>query len=171
MKPERSRLARALALLAAAALLGPAPSRADGAHPAPPGALKPNEEVLPFEAEGVDGVTRQVNYPKGSATVLLFFLSSCPTCHKMIPEWNRAFEKKPRGVQIYGIMLDREPPDFFQHMKVAFPVLRAPNRNFARAFKVPQVPFTIRVLPGGKVEDVGIGILDPIKLGELFRPL
>ena len=29
---------------------------------------------------------------------------------------------------------------------------------------------TIRIGPGGKVEEVGEGILDPIKLGQIFRP-
>jgi hypothetical protein len=28
----------------------------------------------------------------------------------------------------------------------------------------------LRVGPGGQVQDVGLGALDPIRLGELFRP-
>jgi hypothetical protein len=65
--------------------------------------------------------------------------------------------------------MDREPPGFFAVTPVTFPVVRSPSREFGRIFKVARVPITLRVAPGGKVEDVGLGILDPIRLGELFR--
>jgi hypothetical protein len=117
----------------------------------------------------VDGVVRQVSYPKGSSTILLFFLSSCPTCHKMIPEWNRAYERRPPGVTVLGVLMDREPPGFFQLTPVSFPVVRAPDRDFRSTFKLARVPLTLRVGPGGKVQGVGSGLLDPIRLGELFR--
>ena len=77
----------AFALLAA--VVGPAAAGAEVAA-----ALAPGDMVQPFDAEGLDGVVKHVDYPKGSATVLLFFLSGCPTCHKMIPEWNRAYERR-----------------------------------------------------------------------------
>jgi hypothetical protein len=32
------------------------------------------------------------------------------------------------------------------------------------------VPLTLRLSPGGKIEDLALGVLDPIRLGELFRP-
>jgi hypothetical protein len=35
---------------------------------------------------------------------------------------------------------------------------------------VNRAPLTLRVTGGGKVEDVGLGLLDPIRVGELFRP-
>jgi len=124
----------------------------------------------PFTAQTIDGSPREIAYPKGSTTVLLFFLSSCPTCHRMLPEWNRAWERRPKGLEVIAVMLDREPPGWFTINPVAFPVVRSPGRAFLDAYKVHRVPVTVRVGAGGQVQDVGQGILDPIRLGELFRP-
>jgi peroxiredoxin len=132
--------------------------------------LAPGETVQPFDAEGVDGVMKHVDFPKGSATVLLFFLSGCPTCHKMIPEWSRAYERRSPKLNVIGVLMDREPPGFFQATRIPFPVVRSPGRDFLTAWKVQRAPMTIRVGPGGKVEDAQLGIIDPIRLGEIFRP-
>jgi thiol-disulfide isomerase/thioredoxin len=151
-----------LASAAAGAPDVPSPS------PSPP-PLAPGDVVPPFDAEGVDGVMHHVTYGK-QPTILLFFLSSCPHCQKQIPEWNRAYERRPPGVNVIGVMLDHEPPAFFVAVPVSFPVVRAPNRReLTRTFKINMVPLTVRVGPGGKVEDVGSGPTDPIRLGELFR--
>jgi len=158
---------RVVAAGIAALVLGWAGAQAGQAPPEPP-QLAPGEVVPPFDAEGVDGVMHHVAYGK-QPTVLLFFLSSCPHCQKQIPEWNRAYERRPPGVNVLGVMLDREPPGFFDALPVSFPVLRSPGRELTQKFKVNRVPLTVRVGPGGKVEDVGSGPTDPIRLGELFR--
>jgi hypothetical protein len=134
---------------------------------APPVLLKAGETVSPFEATGVDGTIHEIKY--SSTTVLVFFLSGCPTCHKMLPEWNWAFERKGKGVQMVGILMDREPPGFFSVNPVSFPVVRAPSREFGRIFKVARVPITLRVAAGGKVESAEMGLLDRIRLGALVR--
>lgn len=158
-----------LALLAAAVLATPAV--ADTSHNHPPGTnLGPGDVVPVFQAQGVDGVVRNVDFPKDSTTVLLFFLSSCPTCHKMLPVWSEAYLKKPKGLTVFGVMLDREPPGFFNIAPVTFPVLRSPGSSLNKAFKINHVPMTIRVGPHGKVEAAAEGVLDPIRLGQLFRP-
>lgn len=123
-----------------------------------------------FDARAVDGSSRHLDYPKGTTTVLLFFSSGCPVCHRMIPEWNRAFLKRAKGVEIVGVIVDQEPPGFFAAMPMAFPVVRLPSSDFARANKVNRVPLTLRLLPGGRIEDLGLGVVDPIRLGELLRP-
>ena len=153
----------------AAVLAGAAAATPQVPSPSPsPPQLTPGDVVPAFDAEGLDGVTHHVSYGK-QPTVLLFFLSSCPHCQKQIPEWNRAYERRPPGVNVVAVMLDHEPPGFFLALPVSFPVLRAPSREFSRTFKISRVPMTIRVGPGGKVEDVGSGPTDPIRLGELFR--
>lgn len=142
-------------------------SSADADTPVP---LPSSGDVIPaFVADRVSGTSEYVDFPKGSTTILLFFLSSCPTCHKMIPEWNRAFERRSAGLRVVGVLMDQEPPGFFVAMPISFPVVRAPGREFLSSLKVNRAPLTLRVGPGGKVEDVGIGLLDPIRLGELFR--
>jgi peroxiredoxin len=142
-----------------------APARADEPPPVTPGYVVPE-----FSAQAVDGTVRQVSFPKGSTTVLFFFLSSCPTCHKMLPEWNRAYQRRPKNVNVVGVLLDKAPPGFFEAYPVAFPVVQSPGKEFLNTFKVSRTPTTIRVAPGGKVESHGVGLLDPITLGEYFRP-
>ncbi len=153
-------------VLAGTMALGAAPvARADVPAPVAPGYVVPE-----FSAQAVDGSTRHVAFPKGSATVLLFFLSSCPTCHKMLPEWNRAYQRRPKNVNVVGVLLDRAPAAFFEAYPVAFPVVQSPSREFLQSFKVSRTPTTLRVGAGGKVENHGVGILDPITLGQYFRP-
>jgi hypothetical protein len=134
------------------------------------GTLARGETVSGFDAESPDGAMKHVTFPKGSETVLLFFLSGCPTCHKMIPEWNRAYERRPPKLNVIGVLMDREPPGFFEATKIAFPVVRSPGRDFLEIWKVRRAPMTIRVGPGGTVEEAELGIVDPIRLGEIFRP-
>src|SRR5467141_3660323 len=142
----------------------------DVPSPSPsPAPLAPGDVIPPFDAEGVDGVMHRVSFGK-QPTILLFFLSSCPHCQKQIPDWNRAFERRPPGVNVLGVMLDHEPPGFFLGPKalgvgpVPYLVVRIP-REFSSRLKIARVPLTVRVGPGGKVEDVGSGPTDPIRLG------
>lgn len=134
-----------------------------------PPALVPGDTVQAFEAEGIDGVRRRVDFGKGD-TVLLFFLSGCPACHKMLPLWNQAYARRPKQLNVVGVLLDREPPGFFMATEIAFPVLRSPGGDFNKAFKLNRVPLTLRVGPGGRVTDAAVGPVDALKVGEIFRP-
>jgi hypothetical protein len=167
-----SRIDCAVVLLAAGATLLEATPVSQTAPASPAAAQAPSigDVIMPFEAMGVEGKPQWLGFEKGSTTVLLFFLSGCPACHKMIPEWNRAFERKPEGLTIVGVLMDQEPPGFFYATPMSFPVLRSPGRAFLDNIKVRRAPLTLRVSAGGKVEDVALGHVDPIRLGELFRP-
>jgi peroxiredoxin len=172
------------AILAAALPLLGTLAAAQGAPGAQPPLSPSKGDVVPaFETLGVDGKPAKVDFPKGSKTVLLFFLSGCPHCHRMIPEWNKAFERQPKGVKIVGVIMDPDqaPASFWQEHPIAFPVLRSPGREFLRTLNVNRAPLTLRVAEGGKVEDVGLGeacsggaaagsCIDGIHLGALFAP-
>jgi len=176
-----SSLSRRTLIAAGAALLAAATVVAQPAAAARPPETPSRGDVVPvFETMTVDGSAQKVDFPKGSKTVLLFFLSGCPHCHKMIPEWNQAFERRPKGLRVLGVIMDQEPPGFWQQMPVAFPVLRAPGRDFLRSLNVNRVPLTLRVAEGGRIEDFGLGevcsggaaanCIDAIHLGQLFAP-
>jgi hypothetical protein len=163
---------RARALTAAVViwtLLAPTAGFAQHGESPPP---KPaaGDVVAPFDAQAVTGGSTRVDYGKDGVTVLLFFLSSCPTCHKMIPEWNALYPRRPKNVRIIGVLMDQEPPGFFQSMPMAFPVVRAPSRDWLRSYKVHQAPTMLRVGPGGKVQDVTVGWVDRMRVGEMLRP-
>ena len=49
--------------------------------------------------------------------------------------------------------------------------LRTPGRDFTTSIKVLRTPTALRVGPGGKIEDVQVGVVDSIKAGEMFRPI
>jgi hypothetical protein len=170
MNRPRSLVSIAASITVAAAL-SVLPAGVVAQQPTPSPHLTPvkGATIPAFDAEGLDGKVQKIAFDKGS-TVLLFFLSSCPTCHKMIPEWNRMYERRPKGLNVIGVIMDREPPGFFSTMPIAFPVVRSPGRQFTSAHHIERVPLTLRVGAGGKVEDVAMGIIDPIKLGEIFRP-
>ena len=149
----------------------PAGAGAPQAPPEPVPSPLPGEIVPEFTAVAVAGRVEQVDYPKGTVTLLLFFLSSCPHCHQMLPRWSEAYTRRPKGVRAYGIILDQEFPGFFTAMPVTFPVLRTPSRDFASSLKVMRTPTALRVGPGGKIEDVQVGVKDIMSVGELFRPV
>ena len=160
-------LGLALSLPAPVAAAPPAPGPAASPSPAP---LAPGDVVTAFQASRLDGTLQRVDFPKGKNTLVLFFLSSCPVCHRMIPLWNEYYSRRPKDLEVYGVMLDRETPGFFDAMPIAFPVLRSPGPALHQMFRLRHVPFMVRVAPGGRVDSVSEGITDPIKLGELFRP-
>jgi thiol-disulfide isomerase/thioredoxin len=160
-----------LAAAFAATLLHP-PSVAAQAAAAPvaePG-LRVGDTVPAFHATGFDGAIKSVDYPKGTTTLVVFFLSGCPTCHKMLPLWNEAYARRPKNMTMVGVVLDQPPPGFFEAAQIAFPVYRSPGKEVTDAFKLKRVPYTVRVAPGGRVEGADLGLLDGIRMGELFRP-
>lgn len=160
---------RRTAVLIVASALVLTPLLAVAAEDPPPNSPSVGDVVPAFDAQRIDGSIQKVAFPKGSTTVLLFFLSGCPTCHKMIPEWNRAYERRPAGLNVLGVIMDQEPLGFFDAMPVSFPVVRTPGREFMKQLKVNRAPLTLRVGPGGAIQELALGLVDPIKLGELFR--
>ena len=161
-----------MAVVAGPLLLGApmAAARPATPSPTPPVFLKPGETIAPFEAQGIDGVSRRVEFAKGSVTVLLVFSSGCPHCHRMIPLWNRWFDQRPSNMAVVGLLTDQAPPGFFQKVAIHFPVLRAPGRQFLTDYKISRVPITLRILGGGKVDEIGVGELDGLRLRQIFRP-
>jgi len=76
---------------------------------------------------------------------------------------------RPPKVAMIGILLDREPPGSSSRFR-SRSVLRAPSRALLDDYKIARVPLTLRIGPGGVVEEVGPGPLDGIRMGQIFRP-
>jgi Redoxin len=167
--PARRAIAPALLLTLAMVAQAWRASRVEADTPSPSEAPAVGDVIPEFDAASIQGSREHIGFPKGETTVLLFFLSGCPTCHKMLPQWNRAFERRRKGLTVIGVLMDQEPPGFFQTVPIAFPVVRSPGREFLNGLKVRRAPLTLRVGAGGKVEDVSLGVVDPIRLGQLFR--
>ena len=80
------------------------------------------------------------------------------------------YAERRGSLKILGVLMDQEPPGFFTATQIPFQVVRSPGREFLKSYKVLRAPVTIRIGPGGKVEDSAVGLVDGIRLGELFRP-
>ena len=165
-------LLSAALLLAASSLAAQSPAPA-AAPPSPVPALAVGDVVTSFQAHSYASETPlyTIDFPKdGPTTVLLIFLSTCPHCHKMIPVWNKALEKKPQNLKVLGIMLDEGSPGFFANFKILFPVLRpAMPTELGKQLKLRTVPMTIRIKPGGVVEGVAVSDADADKVPGLMR--
>jgi hypothetical protein len=135
----------------------------------PPVTLAKGERVPVFDGKTLDGQIRHVSYPKGRITVLMFFLSSCHVCHEMIPEWNRAYARRDKNVDMQGVVIDTPTAAILQPLGIQYPVVLAPA-GYRETFKIQRVPQTIRVGEGGEVLDVSLGKIDAMRLGELVRP-
>ncbi len=168
--PSRSRRVLLAAVLTQVAALPLVARPCSAQTPQPPMTPAKGDVIPVFETLGIDGKPMKVDFPKGSTTVLLFFLSSCPTCHKMIPEWNRAYARRAPKLKVIGVIMDQEPPGFWGTIPISFPVLRSPGREFLTSLHVNRAPLTLRVGTGGQVDDFALGVVDPIRLGELFAP-
>ena len=148
----------------------PRAGAAETATPTPVPTPAVGDRIPPFETESVDGKAVKIDFPKGSKTVLVFFSSTCPVCHRMIPEWNRAYKERKGGLVMYGIALDKPDPAFFIMTPIDFPILRTPSRELLDSIKVHRVPTTLRLGAGGKVEDAALGQIDRMRLGQFFTP-
>jgi hypothetical protein len=51
-----------------------------------------------------------------------------------------------------------------------FPVVRPADDTLLRDYKVFKVPITLRVGPGGAVEDIQLGFADALRVNQLFQP-
>lgn len=126
------------------------------------------DRVPEFEAERIDGEARRVDYGGGD-TVLLFFLSRCPTCHEMFADWNEAYGSSRGDVEVLGVMLDREPADFFDSHPIDFPVVRAAHHLWSK-YGVRKVPLTVRVSSEGIVTAVADHEADAAEIARVFLP-
>lgn len=127
-------------VLAAAFAANLLPPRFAAAQAAAPPAAEPilriGDTVPAFHAPGFDGAIKSIDYPKGTTTVVVFFLSGCPVCHKMLPLWNEAYARRPKNMTMVGVVLDQPPPGFLEAAQIAFPVFRSPGKEVTEAFKL-----------------------------------
>ena len=132
----------ALPVVLAATMLLPWTMRAEEPGPA----LKAGDKVpIVIAPAASDGKVVTVDYSKSKATLLLLFLPDCPHCQKMLPEWSRAFARKPAGLNVVGLMLGDEPPGFFNVFPIPFPVVRYPGRDAQNSLATRFMPSRIGV--------------------------
>ena len=175
---RQSVIRAALALLLLAALFWALPTRkpGDGGHHA-----THVPKLDPFEKAGVTELKegqrgpafRLALFTGGEATidtwkdklvVLNFWATWCTPCTAEMPTLEALWrEYRDRGLVVVGVSVDRGAPraliePYLKNLDLTFPVLLDPQMETANAWRVPGVPATFMIRPGGEVTGMAIGI-------------
>jgi hypothetical protein len=131
--------------------------------------LRAGDAVPAFTTVNVAGQPFRVAFPENRRTVLLVFLASCSTCQAQLPLWKEAFARRPEGTDVVGVLVDQEPPGYWDGHAVPFDVVRAPGREFMREqYRLRHAPSTLRIGPNGRVEDLAVGAAPGRRIQEIF---
>lgn len=176
---RQSVIRAALALVLLGALFWALPTRKpgeDGGHHATHA-----PKLDPFEKAGVtelkDGqrgpAFRLALFTGGEATldtwkdklvVLNFWATWCTPCTAEMPALEALWrEYRERGLVVVGVSVDRGAPrvliePYLRNLDLTFPILLDPQMEAANAWRVPGVPATFVIRPGGEVVGMAIGV-------------
>lgn len=176
---RQSAIRAALALVLLGGLFWALPTRKPGeegghhATHAPP--LDPFEKAGVTELkEGQRGpALRLALFTGGEATldtwkdklvVLNFWATWCTPCTTEMPALEALWrEYRDRGLVVVGVSVDRGAPrlliePYLKNLDLTFPILLDPQMETANAWRVPGVPATFVIRPGGEVVGMAIGI-------------
>jgi peroxiredoxin len=95
--------------------------------------------------------------------VLNFWATWCTPCTAEMPSLEALWrEYRERGLVVVGVSVDRGAPraliePYLRNLDLTFPVLLDPRMEAANAWRVPGVPATFVIRPGGEVVGLAIG--------------
>ena len=101
---------------------------------------------------------------KGKLVVLNFWATWCTPCTTEMPSLEALWrEYRERGLVVVGVSVDRGAPraliePYLKNLDLTFPILLDPQMETANAWRVPGVPATFVIRPGGDVAGMAIGI-------------
>jgi len=146
-----------VALLLALAACGQVPNFAQGEHsPAPA-----------FAVEDLQG--NQVVFEPGRPLVLTFWASSCPSCTRMMPDWQTVFNELDATdtVRMMSINVNDTRERAMQVLDRAghtFPVYFDHLNETALAFRITHIPATFFINGNGDIVHTHIGTLNATML-------
>jgi thiol-disulfide isomerase/thioredoxin len=171
----------ALALLLLGALFWALPIRhageEPGHHTVPPVALDPFERAgvtefrdgqrgPAFRLALLGGAEATLDTWKDKLVVLNFWATWCAPCTAEMPSLEQLWQRyRGRGLVVVAISVDRGAPraliePYLANLGLTFPVLLDPQMATANAWRVPGVPATFVVRPGGEVAGMAVGLRD-----------
>ena len=101
---------------------------------------------------------------KDKLIVLNFWATWCTPCTTEMPGLEAIWrDYQGRGLVVVGVSVDRGGPraliePYLKNLDLTFPILLDPQMDAANAWKVPGVPATFVIRPGGEVAGLAIGI-------------
>ena len=167
-----------LALVVLGALVWALPIRRPGEHGGHH--AEPTPRLDPFEKAGVTELKEGQRGPafrgimltggeatleawKGKLVILNFWATWCTPCTIEMPSLERLWRVyRDRGLVVLGVSVDRGAPralidPYLKNLGLTFPILLDPNMETANSWKVPGIPATFVIRPGGEVTGMVIG--------------
>ena len=174
---RQSLLRGVLALLLLGALFWFLPLRRpgqDGGHHAEPTRLNPFEKAgvtelkegqrgPAFRLARLDGGEVTLDTWKDKLVILNFWATWCTPCTIEMPSLEKLWRTyRDRGLVVVGVSVDRGGPrpliePYLKNLDLTFPILLDPQMETANSWKVPGIPATFVIRPGGEVTGMVIG--------------
>jgi peroxiredoxin len=126
--------------------------------------LKEGQRGPAFRLPLLTGGDATLDAWKGKVVILNFWATWCTPCTIEMPALEALWrEYRDRGLVVVGVSVDRGAPrpliePYLKHLGLTFPILLDPQMETANAWKVPGVPATFVIRPGGEVVGMAIGI-------------
>ena len=126
--------------------------------------LKEGQRGPAFRVAMLTGGEATLDTWKGKLVILNFCATWCTPCTVEMPSLERLWRTyRDRGLVVVGVSVDRGAPralsdPYLKHLALTFPILLDPQMETANAWKVPGVPATFVIRPGGEVVGMAIGI-------------
>jgi peroxiredoxin len=126
--------------------------------------LKEGQRGPAFRLPLVTGGEAGLDTWKDKLVVLNFWATWCTPCTAEMPSLEALWrEYRGRGLVVVGVSVDRGAPraliePYLKNLDLTFPILLDPQMETANAWKVPGVPASFVIRPGGEVTGMAIGI-------------
>src|SRR4029077_8886789 len=126
--------------------------------------LKEGQRGPAFRLPLLTGGDATLDAWKGKVVILNFWATWCTPCTVEMPALEALWgEYRDRGLVVVGVSVDRGAPrpliePYLKNLGLTFPILLDPQMETANAWKVPGVPATFVIRPGGEVVGMAIGI-------------
>jgi hypothetical protein len=138
--------------------------------------LEPGDVVSAFDAEKPDGGIENIEYSDNRKTLLFVLSSTCGTCRKNLPYWNRILGEIQGDVRVFGFIVGggssyQKEQALLDSGEIRFPVFRFRDEETRARYKATKVPQTILIGRAGKVEMCLMGLLSDEQVDELLGRL
>jgi peroxiredoxin len=126
--------------------------------------LKEGQRGPSFRLSLLTGGEATLDTWKDKLIILNFWATWCTPCTAEMPALEALWrEYRGRGLVVVGVSVDRGGPraliePYLRNLDLTFPVLLDPQMDVANAWRVPGVPATFLIKPGGEVVGMAIGI-------------
>lgn len=125
--------------------------------------LKDGQRGPAFRLQALDGGEVTLDTWKDKLVLLNFWATWCTPCTIEMPSLEKLWRTyRARGLVVVGVSIDRGAPralidPYLKNLDLTFPILLDSQMELANSWKVPGVPATFVIRPGGEVTGMVIG--------------